>query len=96
MEVAMSVMVLPSLVLVPQYCFYCFFLFLEPPWLGNKHFYCIRFFFATTVKEIAIVFSVKTYTLKQFMPCNHMEQLFINKITWSSCKKDFGFYKFWP
>lgn len=67
MEVATSVMVLPSLVLVPQY--FC----------GTQCFYCLR-----TPLGLTLYF-----LLKQFMPCNHMEQLFINKITWSSCKKDF-------
>lgn len=36
-------------------------LFLEAPWLGNKHFDCIRFFFPTAVKQIDNIFIVETY-----------------------------------
>jgi len=35
-------------------------LFLEAPWLGNKHFDYIRFFFAIAVKQIDSIFIVET------------------------------------
>lgn len=37
------------------------FLFLEASWLGNKHFACLRVFFATAVKKIDNIFTVETY-----------------------------------